>query len=45
MCGSASEVVRAVLAMSAGGGGRQRLLLRPNYGDLVQSNDMMSSTG
>jgi hypothetical protein len=45
VCGSASEVVGAVLAMSAGGVGRRRLLLWPNHGGLVQLNCTRSSTG
>jgi hypothetical protein len=45
VCGSASEVVGAALATSAGGGGRQWLLVRPNHGGIVQLNGMRSSTG
>jgi hypothetical protein len=45
VCGSASEVVGAVLATSAGGGGRPRLLLRPNHGGGVQLKCTRSSTG
>jgi hypothetical protein len=45
MCGSASEVARAALATSTGGGGRRRHLLRPNHGGRVQSRCTRSSTG
>jgi hypothetical protein len=45
VCGSASEVVGAVLGMSAGGGGRRRLLLRPNHSGRVQLKRTRSSTG
>jgi hypothetical protein len=45
VCGLASEVVGAVLAMSADGGGRRRLLLWPNHGGRVQLKRTRSSTG
>jgi hypothetical protein len=45
VCGSASEVVGAALATSAGGGGCRWLLLRPNHGGRVQLKYTRSSTG
>jgi hypothetical protein len=45
VCGSASGVAGAALVTSAGGRGRQRLLLRPNHGGRVQSKCTRSSTG
>jgi hypothetical protein len=36
VCGSVSEVVGAALTMSAGGGGRRWLLIRPNHSGIVQ---------
>jgi hypothetical protein len=45
VCGLASEVVGAVLAMSAGGGGQRRRLLRANHGGRVQLKCTRSSMG
>jgi hypothetical protein len=45
LCGSASAVVRAALATSAGDGGRRRLLFRPNHDGIAQLNGTRSSTG